>query len=70
MASIYNRLGGEDRMLEWADENLGSFYHMMIKLRPQVAPNTGHSGKIEVNINTALQPTALDGPALKIVSEQ
>ena len=70
-ASVFQEMGGEKRFLEWADENEGTFYKMLVKLRPNVAPSSGHSGEIKISINNQLQPSPLDGaPDLKIVSDQ
>jgi hypothetical protein len=65
MANVFNEIGGEKRLIEWADENYGTFIKMMVKLRPNVAPSSGHTGDIKISFNSNLVPTELD-----VVSEQ
>lgn len=71
-ANVFNDMGGEKRLLKWADEHETLFYKMLITLRPGVASTSGHSGEIKISINNNLQPSPLDGEAVKltVVSEQ
>ena len=65
MANVFNEVGGEKRLIEWADENYGTFIKMMVKLRPNVAPSSGNTGDINITFNNELKRTELD-----IVSDQ
>jgi hypothetical protein len=65
-ANVYERMGGEDQLLTWAEENQGEFYKMLVKLAPPPVQK-GASGHLSVVINTALQPSALDaGPGVTL----
>lgn len=68
MANVFNDMGGEKRLLKWAKENEGTFYKMMIKLRPNVAPSSGHNGEVVISINNHLQPSPLDGEEKEVVT--
>jgi len=58
---IYDRLGGEDFLLEWANENRGKFISLLVSMAPGVAPTSGQTGDINIQINNNLVPTSLDG---------
>jgi len=73
MANVFNDMGGEKALLKWAKDNPGTFYKLMVQLRPKVAPSSGHNGEVVISINNHLQPSALDGEekeVLTMVAEQ
>tara|TARA_R110000772_G_scaffold36590_3_gene87514 strand:- start:3179 stop:3517 length:339 start_codon:yes stop_codon:yes gene_type:complete len=58
---VYERLGGEEMVMEWADENRGKFISLLVGMAPNVAPTSAHHGDINIQINNNLISTALDG---------
>jgi len=57
---VFERIGGEDAMVEYAEENRGWFYTHFLKMRPNVAPISGIQGEVNIVINNGLSRTALD----------
>lgn len=66
MGRIYERLGGEDALLDWAEQNYGEFLKILIKLAPPPQHND-KPGQAVVNINL---PEGLGPSPLDVVSEQ
>lgn len=66
MGRVYERLGGEEALLDWAEEHYGEFLKILIKLAPppQDKPGTSHGG-VTINLPGVLSPGPLD-----VVSEQ
>jgi hypothetical protein len=62
---VFERLGGEDFLMEWAEDNPGRFLSMLVKMTPTVQPTTGHVGDVHLHVHHSLAPTELD-----VVSEQ
>ncbi len=60
LGRVFDRVGGEDRVVEWADENFGSYMRMMVAVTPSVAPTQGMQGEVHLTINNNLVMTALD----------
>ena len=60
LADVFEELGSTKGMVEWAKENRTEFYRMFAKATPAMVPSHGMQGDITINVNTALQPTALD----------
>ena len=55
---VLERMGGEDRIVEWAEDNFGDF----IKLYARLSPEGSRSGsQINIQVNAALGPSPLDG---------
>ena len=69
MGRVYQRLGGEEALMDWAEENYGEFLKIMIKLAPppQEKPGGGNTGSVTINLPEGLGPSALDG---MVVAEQ
>ncbi len=63
--SVFERLGGEEFLLEWAQDNPGRFLGMLTRMTPGLAPTTGLQGDIELHVHATLAPTELD-----VVSDQ
>ncbi len=59
LADVYERMGGDDALQEWAEENPGQFYNMMMKAAPppQVSPKAGG-----LSLTLALHPALAPGP--------
>jgi len=61
LGRVYQRVGGEERLVRYADENFGAFLKMMFAATPSVAPTNAIQGDINITINNNLISTALDG---------
>jgi hypothetical protein len=59
MGRVADRMGGEEAMLEWAEENPTEFYKLLIKVAP-AAPPKGQTGGIHLHVHNGLQPGPLD----------
>jgi hypothetical protein len=57
---VYERWGGEDRLLSWADENPTKFVTLMTKMVPTMSPINTIQGDVNIVVNPALQPSKLD----------
>ena len=62
---VYDRLGGEEFLYGWAEDNPGRFLSMLVKMTPAVQPTAGIQGDVHLHVHAALAPTELD-----VVSEQ
>ena len=60
MGRVFERLGGEDFMYEWALDNPGRFLGMLVKATPGLAPTQGMQGDINLTVNQNLISTSLD----------
>ena len=60
MARVFDRLGGEDFVYEWAQDNPGRFIGMFVKATPTLAPLQGMQGDIQLTVNNHLVSTSLD----------
>ncbi len=58
---VFERIGGEDRMVTWADENPGRFFSMMVATTPNLTPVSTIQGDVNLVVHQALAPTDLDG---------
>ena len=58
--AVFEKLGGEDRFIEWADENYGRYITLLTKMTPGLAPTTGFQGDVHLHVHNSLTPTALD----------
>ena len=59
--SVFERLGGEEFLYEWALDNPGRFLGMLTRMTPGLAPTTGMQGDVHLHVHQSLGPTALDG---------
>ena len=57
---VWDRLGGEEFLYEWAEENPGRFITLITKMTPGLAPTSGFQGKVVLHVDASLTPTALD----------
>ena len=57
---VFERLGGEDFLYEWGEENPGRFITLMCKMTPNLAPLQGMQGDVNLTVNNNLISTALD----------
>ena len=60
LAEVHERLGGIDGLQEWAEDNPGAFYQMMMKAAPPPAPQTKPQGGM--NLHLSLHPSLAPGP--------
>lgn len=58
--SVFQRLGGEDFLYDWAEENPGRFITLLTKMTPGLAPTQGFQGDLNLHIHHSLGTTALD----------
>ena len=58
--NVFERLGGEDFLFEWAEDNPSKFLSMIVKMVPNIAPTQGIVGDINIRISSDLPRTALD----------
>jgi hypothetical protein len=65
LGRVYERMGGEDFLFEWAQDNPGRFLTMLASSTPSVAPTQGITGDVTLHVHATLAPTELD-----VVSEQ
>ena len=66
---VFERWGGEDRLLDWADENPGRFITLMVGMTPSMTPMNSVSGDVHLHVHQSLVPSALDGEKA-VVSDQ
>lgn len=59
-ADVLHDLGGKDFVLNWAKENPGRYLNLLVKMTPNLIPTSGMQGDINLTVNNALLPTALD----------
>jgi hypothetical protein len=62
---VFERMGGEEFLLDWAQDNPGRFLSMLVKMTPTVQPTTGVQGDVHLHVHHSLAPTELD-----VVAEQ
>jgi len=60
LGRVYERVGGEDRVVEWADENFGGFLKLMMASTPSLQPMNHVQGDVHLHVHHALAPTELD----------
>jgi hypothetical protein len=67
MANAFVRLGGEELVYDWGEENPGGIIRMMFTTCvPSLQPQSAIQGEVTLNVHHSLAPTALDN----VVSEQ
>lgn len=57
LACVYEQMGGQSALLEWAEENPGKFFDLMMKASP--APQDKGGG---LSLTLALHPALAPGP--------
>lgn len=62
MGSVFDRLGGEDWLLDWAKEHETQFVKMLVSSTPSMAPLNTVSGDVHVHVHSELKPSDLDDP--------
>ena len=60
LGSVFERLGGEDFIYEWAKDHEGAFIKMLVGATPGMAPTTGFQGDVTLHIHQSLGVSALD----------
>jgi hypothetical protein len=60
MGEVFEDLGGAAFIKEWAEDHPGQFLGYLFRSTPNIAPTQGMTGDVNIIINNALQPTALD----------
>ena len=60
LAEVFEDIGGQVALTEYAAENQRWFYSSFFKLTPTLAPTVGMQGDINLTINNHLTRTALD----------
>ena len=61
LGRVYERVGGEDMVVEWAEENPGAFIRLFIGTTPSMQPMNHVQGDVHLHVHHALAPTELDG---------
>ena len=56
----FDAIGGEPRMAEWADDNPGKFYMILMSTSPSVQPIASIQGNVTLHVHPSLAPTSLD----------
>lgn len=62
LGRVYNRLGGEEFIVEWASENPGAFIRLFAARVPSLTPMNHVQGDIHLHVHHTLAPTDLDKP--------
>ena len=57
--TAFEEVGGIERLCEWAEDNYSDFIRIFSKMAPTSDKGSG-SGKIQIQINNQLGPSALD----------
>jgi hypothetical protein len=64
LGNVFERLGGEQFVYEWAEDNPGRFISLIFGAAPKAPQVQGMTGDVTIVINNALQPTELDSVML------
>ena len=57
--TVFEQIGGEERLADWANENYDKFLQMFVKMAP--APREAPvDKKVQIQINNELAPSPLD----------
>lgn len=59
-ADVFDRLGGEDFLYEWALDNPGRFLQLFVKMTPNLMPQQGVQGDVHLHVHPVLGRTELD----------
>ncbi len=58
--NVFERLGGEQFLYEWAEDNPTKFITLMTKMVPTLQPTNGLSGDVKLVVHPSLMPSDLD----------
>lgn len=58
--SVFEKLGGEDFLLDWAVDNPGRFITLLTKMTPGLQPTQGFQGDLNLTVHESLGTTSLD----------
>jgi hypothetical protein len=58
--NVFDRLGGEQFLFEWAQDNPTKYLTMLTRMVPTLAPSQGIQGDINIRISNDLPRGALD----------
>ena len=58
--NVFERLGGEDWLFEWAQDNPTKFITLMTKMVPTLQPTQGLQGDVKLIVHPTLVPSELD----------
>ena len=58
---VFERMGGEEFLFQWAQENPSRFLTLLTKMTPTLTPMSGIQGDVNVHVHQSLIPTQLDG---------
>ena len=58
--NVFERLGGEQFLLEWAQDNPTKFITLMTKMVPTLQPTSGLQGDVKLLVHPTLVPSELD----------
>jgi hypothetical protein len=61
MAQAYERIGGLDALTEWAEDNPGKFFELMMKAAP-IPPAPPGKPQGTMTLNLSLHPSLAPGP--------
>jgi len=59
--NVFERLGGEQFLYEWAEDNPTKFIMLMTKMVPTLQPSSGLQGDVKLIVHPSLVPSELDG---------
>jgi hypothetical protein len=59
--NVFDRLGGEDFIYEWAVDHPTQFIKILVSMAPGLMPTAGMQGDVHLHVHHELKPTALDG---------
>jgi len=58
--NVFERLGGEQFLYEWAEDNPTKFITLMTKMVPTLQPSSGLQGDVRITVHPALGASPLD----------
>ena len=58
--NVFERLGGEQFLFEWAQDNPSKYLAQIVKMVPNIAPTQGITGDINIRISSDLPRSELD----------
>jgi hypothetical protein len=58
--NVFERLGGEQFLYEWAEDNPTKFITLMTKMVPTLQPSQGLQGDVRITVHPALGASPLD----------
>jgi hypothetical protein len=58
MVRVYDRLGGEERLLKWADENYGDYVKILSRIAPRPQVDSEQT-EMRIIVDSRLERSAL-----------